>query len=102
MREVRKPANKNTLCCQRLPDQPQPLPQTPGLLRLRDYQVPAIDVVNKVTGQRIALTPTSQGGHALGAIRKDIGLSIALTSYKTGTLLPGKPPADLLGLPMED
>ena len=36
--------------------QPQPLPWTPGLLRLRDHQVPATNVVNKVIGQKPALT----------------------------------------------
>ena len=81
MREMRKPTNKNIICWQRLSDQPQQLPKTPGLLR--DLQAPAIDVVNKVTGQGLDLTPTSQGGHVLGAVRRDTELSIALTSHRT-------------------
>ena len=83
MGEMRKSTNKNTICWQRLSDQPQPLPWTPGLLRLRDHQVPATNVVNKVIGQKPALTSTSQGGHALGAIKRDIGLSIALMLHRT-------------------
>ena len=83
MGEMRKSANKNTICWQRLSDQPQPLPQTHDLLRLRDYQVPATKVVSKVIGQKPALTSTSQEGHALGAIKRDIGLSIALMLHKT-------------------
>ena len=83
MGEMRKSANKNTICWQRLSDQPQPLPWTPGLLRLRDNQAPATNVVNKVIGQGLALSPSSQRGHALGAIRRDIGLSIALMLLRT-------------------
>ena len=63
--------------------QPQPLPWTPGLLRLRDHQVPATNVVNKVIGQKPALTFSRQGGHALGASKRDIGLSIALMLHRT-------------------
>jgi hypothetical protein len=80
MKEMRKPENKNTTCWQRLSDQLQlwPLPRTPGLLRLRDHQAPAIDMISKVTGQRLDLLPASQEDHVLGAIRRDIRLSIAL------------------------
>jgi hypothetical protein len=83
MGKMRKSANKNTICWQRLSNQPQSLPQTPGLLRLREHQVPAINMVNKVIGQKPALTSTSQGGHALGAIKRGIELSIALMLHKT-------------------
>jgi hypothetical protein len=83
MGEMRKSVNKNTICWRRLSNQPQPLPQTHGLLRLRDHQVPATNVVSKVTGQKPALTSSSQGGHALGAIKRDIGLSIALMLHRT-------------------
>jgi hypothetical protein len=58
----------------------------PGLLvfkRLRDHQVPAINVVNKVFGQKPALTSARQGGHALGAIKRNIGLSIALMLHRS-------------------
>ena len=78
MREMRKPENKDTTCWQRLSGQLQLLPWTPGILRLRDHQALAIDVVSKVTGQGLALPPTSQEDHVLGAIRRDIGLLIAL------------------------
>jgi hypothetical protein len=43
----------------RLSNQPQPLPWTPGLLRLIDHKATAIDVVNKVTGRGLALNPAS-------------------------------------------
>jgi hypothetical protein len=43
---------------QRLSDQPQPLPWTPGFLRLRDHQAPAIDVVNK--GEGLKYTPQAK------------------------------------------
>ena len=95
MGEMRKPANKNTIWWQRLSDQLQPLPWTPGLLRLRDHQVPATNVVNKITGQKSALTSTSQGGHALGAIKRDIGL-MTLCPLWHGDIKP-----NILGLNMD-
>ena len=104
MREMRKPENKDTTCWQRLSGQLQLLPWTPGILRLRDHQAPAIDVVSKVTGQGLALPPASQEDCVLGAIRRDIGLSIALMSRRTvgGTPLPGNSPPNLLGLAIDD
>ena len=82
MREMRKPTNKNVTRLQRLPNQSKLLPWTSGLLRLRDHQAPAIDVVNKVTGQGLALPSASKGGHILGVIRRDIVLSIAFMPCK--------------------
>jgi hypothetical protein len=69
---------------QRMPYQLQPLPQAHGLLRTRDHQVPVTGAVDKVIGQKPALIPVSQEGHALGAIKRDNGLSIALMLHKTG------------------
>ena len=88
MGEMRKSTNKNTICWQRLSDQPQPLTWNPGLLRLRDHQVPVKNVVNKVIGQKPALTSVSQGGHALDAIKRDIGLLIALMLHRTESYHP--------------
>ena len=82
-RDEKVQKQKNTICWQRLSNQPQPLPWIYGLLRLREHQVPATNVVNKVIGQKPALTSTSQEGHALGAIKRDIGLSIALMLHRT-------------------
>ena len=79
---MKKPENKSSTFWQRLSDQLQPLPWTPGLLRLRNHQLPAIDVVNKVTGQGLALPPANQEDHILSAIVRDIGLSIALLSCR--------------------
>jgi hypothetical protein len=50
MREMRKPINKNTIGWQKLSNQPQPLPRTSVLLRLRDHQVLVTNVVNKAIG----------------------------------------------------
>ena len=82
-RDEKVQKQKNTICWQRLSNQPQPLPWIYGLLRLRDHQVPATNVVNKVIGQKPALTFSRQGGHALGASKRDIGLSIALMLHRT-------------------
>ena len=68
---------------QRMPYQLQPLPQAHGLLRTRDHQVPVTGAVDKVIGPKPALFSTSRGGHALGAIKRDIGLSIALMLHRT-------------------
>ena len=59
--------------------QPAPaIAKTPGLLKFRDHQTSATNVVNKVTGQELAPSSTSQRGYVLRAIRRDTGLSIAL------------------------
>ena len=83
MRELRRLKDKNTIGWQRLCNQPQPLLQTSGLLRLRAHQAPDTDVVTKVIGQGFDLSPTSQGGYVLGGIRRDIGLLIALMLCRT-------------------
>ena len=85
---MRKFANNNTICWHRLSNEPQSLPLTPGFLRPRDHQVPATNVVNKVIGQKPALTSVSQGGHALGAIKRDITLLIALMLSRAETHHP--------------
>jgi hypothetical protein len=83
MGEMRGSPINSTICWQRLSDQLQLRPQAHDLLRPRDHQVPATGAVNKVIGQKSALIPASQDGHALGAIERDIGLSIALMLCKT-------------------
>ena len=62
---------------------PSHFPQTPGLLKLRDHQASATNVVNNVIVRGFAPPPISQRKNVIGAIGRDIGLSIALTSCRT-------------------
>lgn len=84
MGEMRGFASRSTICWQRLSDQPQLLPRAHGLLRPRDHRAPVTGAVDKVIGPKTALILESRGGHALGAIKRNIGLLIAPVLHKTG------------------
>ena len=68
-------------------------------LRFRDHQIAATNMVNKVIVQKSALTSGIQGVQTLGAIKRDIELSIALMLSRTqGYHLPDNPRTDLLSV----
>lgn len=49
------------------------LPRLPGFLKHRNYQVPATDVVRKVTGPEIVLIPTTHGYYVQLSSREILG-----------------------------
>lgn len=70
---------------------------TPGLLRLRDYQAPAVNEINKVIGRWLSPFSTCprcyQEGHC--------AVYCLHVTQDRGTSFPGNSPADLLNLAMD-
>jgi hypothetical protein len=90
-----KPANKITICWQRLSDQPQPLPRTPGqrlpgtCYKCNQQGHWANACLNKPRGPCLKC---HQEGHW--------AVNCPHVTQNRGISLPDNPPADLLGLAM--
>lgn len=96
---MKRQTNKNTICWQRLCDQPQPLPRLPDLLSLGNHQVLSTNVINKVIGFPKPCKPSKPRLKCYQQEHWVIDCPYAAQNIRTS--LPDHPPNVLVGLAMK-